>query len=49
MPDIAGAIKKSGDQVLRNRIDKARTRTRTFKGAQALGIFPKNKKKKGKK
>ena len=49
MPDIAGAIKKSGDQVLRNRIDKARTRTRRFKDAQAVGIFPKNKKKKGKK
>ena len=46
MPDIAGAIKKSGDQVLRNRIDKARTRTRRFKDAQELGIFPKNKKKK---
>jgi hypothetical protein len=49
MPDIAGAIKKSGDQVLKSKLSKARTRTRTFKGAQALGIFPKNKKKKGKK
>ena len=49
MPDIAGAIKKSGDAVLRNRVDKARTKTRRFKDAQEVGIFPKNKKKKGKK